>query len=127
MTVNTNVPVGTTTSASLRQSPVVFAAMSGLGLLGLAFGRKRGLQVSVFNVVCLLFLSGAIAGVAACGSGQTGNAAVLTTPAGSYTVTVTAKQVGSKTVPGNSPGTTQTVQGNGNQMSIPFTVGVTVQ
>ena len=127
MTLTTNVPIGTTTSASLRQSPVVFAAMFGLGLLGLAFGRKKKLQVSLFNVICLLFLSGAVVGVTACGSGTTGNASILTTPAGTYTVTVTAKQVGSKVITTNTPGVTEVVYGNGNLVSLPFTVSVTVQ
>jgi hypothetical protein len=127
MTLTTNVPIGTTASASLRQSPVVFAAMFGLGLLGLAFGRKKKLQVSLFNVICLLFLSGAVVGVTACGSGTTGNASILTTPAGTYTVTVTAKQVGSKTITTNTPGVTEVVYGNGNLVSLPFTVSVTVQ
>ncbi len=127
MTINTNVPVGTTPSASLRESPVVFAAMFGVSLLGLAFGRKRGLRVSLFNAVCLLFLSGMVAGVVACGSGTTGNTPILTTPTGTYSVTVTAKQVGSRSIPGSTPGTIVVVQGNGNQMSIPFTVSVAVQ
>jgi hypothetical protein len=101
--------------------------MFGVSLLGLAFGRRKGLRVSLFNAVCLLFLTGMLAGVVACGSGTTGNAPILTTPSGTYAVTVTAKQVGSKTVPGSLPGTTQTVYGSGNLMSLPFTVNVTVQ
>jgi hypothetical protein len=129
MTLNTNVPVGTSTTASITsEGPIAFAAMFGLGLVGLAFVRKRGLRTSLFSFLCLLAFSGAVAGVSACGSGSSNGAApVLTTPAGTYSVTVTAKQTGSKTVPGSTPGTTVTVQGNGNQMSIPFSVSVTVQ
>lgn len=126
MTINTNVTVGTITS-SLRQSPVVFAAMFGFGLLGLAFGKKRTLRGSLLSIVCLILFSGAVAGVSGCSTAQIGAAPVLTTPKGTYTVSVTAKQVGSKTVPGSTAGTTVSVQGNGNQMSIPFTMSVVVQ
>jgi hypothetical protein len=122
------VPVGITTSASLGSNATLFAGMFGVSLLGLAFGRRKGLRVSLFNVICLLFVSGMVAGVAACGSGTTGNASTTTgTPAGTYTVTVTAKQVGTKVVPGSLPGTTVTVAGDGLLMSLPFTVNVTVQ
>ncbi len=128
MTLTTDVPVGTSTSALQKENPVAFAAMFGLSLLGLAFGRKRGLRVSLFSVLCILMLSGMVAGVVACGSGQKStNVPVLNTPAGTYNVTVTAKQTGSKTVPGSLPGTTVVVSGNGNLMSLPFTLNVTVQ
>lgn len=127
MTLNTNVPVGTTTTASLRGNPITFAAMFGLGLLGLAFGRKKGLRTSLLNVICLLVFTGAVLSVSACGTGQIGATPILTTPTGTYSITVTAKQTGSKTIPGSTPGTTVVVQGNGNQMSIPFTMSVTVQ
>jgi hypothetical protein len=128
MTVHTNVAVGTSATASLRSDgPVAFAAMFGLGLLGLFAGRKRGPRISLFNVLCLFVLTGAAAGVSACGSGTSGTGApILTTPAGTYAVTVTAKQTGSKTVT-NTDGTTTAVYGNGNQVSIPFSVSVVVQ
>jgi hypothetical protein len=129
MTLNTNVPVGTSTTASLhREGPVAFAAMFGMGLLGLAFRRKKDLRSALFSVLCLLVFAGTVAGVSACGSGTSGGATpILTTPAGTYSVTVTAKQAGSKVIPGSKPGTTQIVYGNGNQMSLPFSVSVTVK
>ena len=126
MTINTNVPVGTI-NASLRQNPVVFAAMFGFSLLGLGFGRKRALRASLLSVLCLLLFSGMVTGLSACSTAQIGAAPILTTPKGTYNVIVTAKQVGSKIVPGNTPGTTVNVQGNGNVMSIPYTVSVLVQ
>jgi len=45
------------------------------------------------------------------------------TPSGTFTVLVTAKQVGSQVITSN-PFITY---GNGNQMSVPFTVQVTIQ
>jgi hypothetical protein len=127
MTINTNLPVGITT-ASLRRSSVAFAATFGLSLLGLAFGRKRTLRASLLGIVCVLLFSGMAAGLSACGTAQIGTASVLTTPKGTYTVTVTARQVGTKLVP-NSPANLPplTVQGNGNLMSLPFTMTVVVQ
>jgi len=129
MTLNTNVPVGTSTTASLhREGPLAFAAMFGIGLLGLAFRRKKDLRSALFSVLCLLVFAGAVAGVSACGSvTSSGATPILTTPAGTYSVTVTAKQAGSKVIPGSKPGTTQIVYGNGNQMSLPFSVSVTVK
>ena len=44
-----------------------------------------------------------------------------------YDVTVTAKEVGSTTIPGSTPGSTTTIYGNQNQVSLPFTVNVTIQ
>jgi hypothetical protein len=126
MTVNTNAPVGTS-SLRLGPSGTTFAAMFGLGLFGLTLRRKRSLRGLVLTVVCVLLCSGMVAGVTACSSKQLSAAPILTTPGGTYTVTVTAKQTGSRVVPGSQAGQTITVYGNQNQMSIPFTMKVTVQ
>jgi sugar lactone lactonase YvrE len=126
MTVNTNAPVGTS-SLRLGPSGTTFATMFGLGLLGLTLRRKRSLRGLVLTVVCVLFCSGMVAGITACSSKQLSAAPILTTPGGTYTVTVTAKQTGSRQVPGSQAGQTLTVYGNQNQMSIPFTMKVTVQ
>jgi sugar lactone lactonase YvrE len=125
MTINTNVPVGTT--ASLRQSPVVFAAMFGFSLLGVAFGRKKTLRASLLSVVCLLVFSGMVVGLSACGTAQIGTTPILATPKGTYNITVTAKQTGSKFVPNAKTGLPQAVYGTGNLMSLPFTMSVVVQ
>jgi hypothetical protein len=126
MTLNTNVNVGTTTS-SLRFNPAVYAGIFGLGMLGLAWGRKKTLRASLFRVVCALSFSALLASVSACSSANISATPILTTPKGTFMITVTAKQVGSKTIPGSTPGTTQVVYGNGNQMSVPFTMSVTIQ
>jgi hypothetical protein len=126
MTINTNVPVGTTT-ASIAQSPVIFAGLFGVGLLSFAFRRKKLFRTPLLRVVGLLLFTGAALGLSACSTKDISAVPVLTTPQGTYNITVTAKQVGSKTVPGSTPGTTVTVQGNGNQMSYPFQMSVVVQ
>ncbi len=128
MTINTNVPVGTTTARLRGQSPIAFAAMFGLGLLGFAFGKKKTLRASLMRVICLLLFSGTVAGLCSCSTANISTPPVLTTPKGTYNITVTAKQTGSKTVPnpviGGAP---ISVFGNGNQMSMLFTMSVTVQ
>jgi hypothetical protein len=126
MTINTNVPVGTVTAANIVKSPAIFAGIFGVGLFGLAFRRKKLLGTSLLKVVCLLFFTGIALGLSACSSANITENPVLTTPKGSYTITVTAKQAGSKMVPGPL-GTPVVVEGDGLQMSIPFTMNVAVQ
>jgi hypothetical protein len=50
---------------------------------------------------------------------------VLTTPAGTYAVTVTAEQVGSQVI--TLPTGPITIYGSQNQVSLPFTLSVTVK
>jgi hypothetical protein len=122
MTINTNVAYNV---ASLRggQSETAFAAMFGLGLLGFAFGKRKLLQGRFPTLVCLLLCCGIMAAISGCGTKQLGTTSgTITTPAGTYTVHVTAKQVGSQTIT-QAPGITY---GNGNQMSLPFTITLTV-
>jgi hypothetical protein len=127
MTINTNVPVGTTTAA-LRRSPTAFAAIFGLSCLGLAFGRKKTLRASLSRVICLPLFCGTVVCLSSCSTANITPNPVLTTPKGTYTITVTAKQTGSITVPNpTTGGAPLPVYGNGNQMSIPFTMMVTVQ
>ena len=122
MTINTNVPSGV---ASLHrgQGETVFAAMFGLGLLGFAFGKKKSLRGSVPTLVCLLLCSGIMAGISGCTTKQLGTTSGNPTPAGTYMVTITAKEVGSQVIT-QYPGITY---GNSNQVSLPFTVNVTIQ
>lgn len=126
VTITTNVPVGTTTS-SLRtdKSSIAFAAMFGLGLLGLAFRRKAAKWGGMLMVACLLLCSAAVTGITACGTTNLSPASSSATPEGSYWVTITAKETGSILVPVQGGGN-QTVYGNGNQMSLPYTVNVTI-
>lgn len=126
VTVTTNVSAGTTTtSQNSRPVPFEFAAIFGVGLAGLAFGRKSGRRGRILVLICLMMLSTSIVGLTACNSTTLGNSQVLTTPSGSYTVIVTAQQVGSVVVQtSNGP---INVYGNQNQMSLPYTMKVTVQ
>lgn len=121
MTITTNVPPGV---ASLDQSSkTVFAAMFGFGLLSFAFGKRRALRTRMMTLMCLLVCCGIIAGISGCSTKQLGTSTGTPTPAGTYTVTVTAKEVGSQVITA-TPGITY---GNGNQMSLPFTMNVTIQ
>ena len=123
MTINTNVSSGV---ASIRhgEGKVIFAAMFGFGLLGLAFGGKRKSFRGILpTLACLLFCTGILAGISGCSTKQLGTTTGNSTPAGTYTVTITAKQVGSQVIAQN-PGI---VYGNSNQVSLPFTMNVTIQ
>ena len=125
MTVNTNVPVGTTSSV---QFGAAFLTFFSLGLLGLTKGNRRSLRKRLAAALSLALIGVAVTSLSACGSGTSTQQPILTSPAGTYTVTVSAKQVGSKTVPStNGDGSTVNVSGSENLMSLPFTVNVTVQ
>lgn len=123
MTINTNISTGDVASLDRHSTGTTFAAMFGLGLLGLVFGKKRSLRARALTLVCLLLVTSVIAGVTGCSTTQLGTTTGTPTPAGTYTVTVTAKQVGSQTIT-QTPGI---VYGNQNQMSLPFTMQVTIQ
>jgi sugar lactone lactonase YvrE len=123
MTINTNVSSGAVASLRRGQNETEFAAMLGLGLLGFAFGKKRSMRGRLLTLVCLLLCSGVLAGISGCGTKQLGTTSgSTTTPAGTYSVIVTAKQVGSQVITANP----YIVYGDGNQMSLPFTINVTV-
>jgi hypothetical protein len=121
MTITTNVPTGV--AKVERPTGQVFLAMLGLGMLGLAFGRRRSLRSRIGTLAVLALCCGILAGVSGCSTTQLGGNSSPVTPAGTYTVLVTAKQVGSQVITQN-PFITY---GNGNQMSLPFTGQVTVQ
>jgi sugar lactone lactonase YvrE len=123
MTINTNIPSGVASNTH-GQSKVIFAAMFGFGLLGFAFSRKKkSVRGSLPTLVCLLLCTGIMASISGCSTKQLGTTAGNSTPAGTYTVTITAKQVGSQIITQN-PGITY---GNSNQVSLPFTMNVTIQ
>jgi hypothetical protein len=128
VTVTTNVSAGTTTSQNSHSNPVEYAAMFGLGLVGLAFSRKSVAKKGFMVLICLLALGTAIAGLNACSTQTLGSTAILGTPVGSgtpYAVTVTAQQVGSVIVPASQGPIT--LYGSTNEMSLPYTLNVTVQ
>jgi hypothetical protein len=98
-------------------------------MLGLAASRKSVHKKGYLALICVLALVAATAGLTACNTTQLGGQAVLGTPTQSgtpYAVTVTAQQVGGITIPGNN-GTPITLYGSTNQMSLPYTLNVTVQ
>jgi hypothetical protein len=82
-------------------------------------------------VAGLLLWGGSIAGITACSTTTLGPAAQSgVTPAGSYWVTITAKETGS--IPVTSNGSVPVTPivlfpANGNDVSLPFTVNVTVK
>jgi hypothetical protein len=123
VTINTNVSSGNVANLRGDQGEIAFAAMFGFGLLSFAFGKRRSLRTRVPMLVCVLLCGGLMAAISGCGTKQLGSTSgTTTTPAGTYTVQVTAKQVGSQTIT-PPPGITY---GNGNQMSLPFTITLTV-
>jgi hypothetical protein len=123
MTINTNVPSGVA-SMNHGQSKIVFAAMFGFGLLGFAFRRKKKSVRGILpTLVCLLLCTGIMASISGCSTTQLGTTTGNSTPAGTYTVTITAKQVGSQVIT-QYPYVTY---GNSNQVSLPFTMSVTIQ
>ncbi len=127
MTITTNIPPGNVASLGRGPSAISFAAMFGLGLLGLALGKKKSLRGRVPMLACLLLCCGIIAGLSGCTTKQLGVTSGTISPAGTYQVLITAKQVGSRTVPKTPGNLAGIVYGNENQMSLPFTVSLTVQ
>jgi hypothetical protein len=122
VTITTNYPVGTT-SRNAQPAPFTLAALFGAGLLGLIFGRRKN---RIFMVLCLFLLGGAFLGVTACSTANFVPATDVSTPSGTYAVTITAQQVTSIQVP-NPLGGTSTIYGSNNQISVPFTINLVVQ
>jgi sugar lactone lactonase YvrE len=127
LTVVTNVAVGTTTSQVARNASITFAAIFGLGMISL-FVRRRAFEKGRLSMMVVLMIVGTAlaASITACSTTNLSNSAVLTTPKGTYPVTVTAQQVGSQQISSGN-GATQTIYGSENQVSLPFVVNVTVQ
>jgi hypothetical protein len=120
------VAVGTQTSQIAPAAPLTFAAMFGFGMIGLFFRRKLGQQGRLLLILCMVILSGALAGsLTACNTTNLSPASVLQTPSGTYAVTITAQQVGSQVI--SQPTGPVTIYGSENQVSLPFTLNVTVQ
>ena len=137
MTINTNVSVGTTTSKNATTTSFTLAALFGFGMVGL-FVRRRNFEKGRHLLIALLMvIAPALAiSITACGTTNLSPEAVLSSPAGSYAVTITAQQVGDQCEPSGplgsnctttSGGTGQLAHGTNNPVSLPFHINVTVQ
>lgn len=124
LTINTNAAVGTTTAALLH-APAIFSATFGFGVLGIVFTRRRRLPAWFGKLACVLLLGGSAGALSSCSTSNINPNPQLTTPKGTYAVTITAKQTGSKVV--TTLTGPVTVSGSGNQMSLLFTMNVVVQ
>lgn len=130
MTINTNVPLGTSSSIKTYQDGIAFASLFGLGFLGLTFRRKVTRLRSILMIACATLWVGTLLGLTACSTTTLGTPTAKSgvTPPGSYWVTVTANQSGSMVIPPliyNNYKATFNIA-NGDQMSLPYTINVTV-
>jgi hypothetical protein len=130
MTINTNVPLGTSSSLKTYQGGIAFASIFGLGLLGLTFRRKVTRFRNLLMIACALLWGGTLIGITACTTTTLGKPTATSgvTPAGSYWVTVTANQAGSMVIPPviYNNYTANLIPADGQQMSLPYTINVTV-
>ena len=133
---------GTTISKIAIGTPVTLAAIFGFGMIGLFFRRRAFEKGRMGLMVLLMIVGGALAcSITACSTTALSPESSLSTPAGSYAMTVTAKSVGSFCspspggagdnciVPGSGSKTNNgiLVYGSGIQVSLPFYVSVTIQ
>lgn len=130
MTINTSVPLGTSSSVKTYSGGIAFAGIFGLGLLGLTFRRKVTRFRNLWIVAFALLWGGSLIGITACNTTTLGTPTATSgaTPAGSYWVTVTANQAGSMVIPPliYNNFTASLIPADGNQMSLPYTINVTV-
>jgi len=130
MTINTNVPLGTVSSRKTYQGGIAFASLFGLGLLGLTFRRKVARFRNLLMIACALLWGGALIGITACSTTTLGTPTATSgvTPTGTYWVTVTASQAGTLVIPPliYNHFTASLITGNGDQMSLPYTINVTI-
>jgi len=111
-------------------------------MIGLFFRRKAFEKGRLLMMVLLMIVGGALAvSITACNTTTLTSGASLSTPSGTYPVTITADEVGTLCVSssGNQgdncivPGSGATsnngqlIYGSQNQVSLPFYVNVTVQ
>ncbi|MGB0050653.1 MAG: hypothetical protein WBQ02_00340, partial [Terracidiphilus sp.] len=142
VTFYTDVSAGTTVSQNARNTSVALAAIFGFGMIGLFFQRKAFEKARLMMMVFLMIVGGTLAvSITACNTTVLAPQSSLSTPKGTYAVTITAEEVGTLCVAesgttGNDcivPGSGSTsnngvlVYGTQNQVSIPFYVNLTVQ
>ncbi len=128
MTINTNVPLGTSSSLKTYPGGIAFASIFGIGLLGLTFRRRVTRFRNLSTIACALLWCGTLIGITACSTTTLGTGITGVTPTGTYWVTVTASQAGSMVIPPviYNQNHATLIPGNGDQMSLPYTVNVTV-
>lgn len=141
VTFNTNVTAGTTTSRIAQPAPITLAAIFGLGMIGLFFRRKAFEKGRRLLTVFLMIVGGAWAvSITACNTTYFPAITTTGTPSGTYAVTITAQQVGTQCISSGDPSDNCIVAGSGatqpngfliygseDQVSLPFTINVTVQ
>jgi hypothetical protein len=137
MTIYTNVTTGTTTSRNASLSAVTLAAVFSFGMIGLFFRRRefekrRRMSMLFLSAIALLL---AIS-MNACSTTNLSPEAVLSSPAGTYAVSITSQQVGDQCEPSGALGSNCTTSSGGpgqlshgtdNPVSLPFYINVTVQ
>jgi hypothetical protein len=112
VTISSNLPVNVG-KVQRGPSPVEFAGLFGMGLLGLAFRKRARLNGALMTVLCVALLAGSMMGLVGCtnsGYTHTPPAPQVTTPSGTYHVSM------------------YTIDLVSNQRSsLPFTLTVTIQ
>jgi Bacterial Ig-like domain (group 3) len=113
VTITSNVPTNETLLRTTT-SPIAFAGLFGLGLIGMTLRRKGKFRRSPLTLGCLMLLfAGVFAGFTGCtnsGYTHTPPSPVVTTPPGAYKVTIYALDLST-----------------GKVTSLPFTLSVTIQ
>lgn len=138
LTINTNVTVGTTTtSQNATAASLTLASLFGVGMIGLFVRRRAFEKARRVMMVILMVVGGALAvTLSACNTTNLSGLAQLSTPPGTYAVSITASQVGTQCVPqvGGSTncttasgGTGRLVAGSNNHVSLPYYIKLTVQ
>jgi hypothetical protein len=119
LTLTTNIPVNIPLASNSPRpqpfrSPLEFAGIFGLGLLGLALRRRAIFNRYLLNLVCLgLFFAGTVMGITSCtndGYTHTPQVPTYTTPSGTYNISIQVTNTATGVVE-----------------SLPFTLGVTIQ
>ncbi|HEY5328998.1 MAG TPA: Ig-like domain repeat protein [Acidobacteriaceae bacterium] len=112
VTITTNIP--TNESALRTNSPIAFAGLFGLSLLGMALRKKGKFGRSPLTLGCLMLVfAGIFAGFSGCtnsGYTHTPQSPVVSTPPGTYQVVIYAVDLST-----------------GKISSLPFTLSVTIQ
>ncbi|MGD0646830.1 MAG: Ig-like domain repeat protein [Acidobacteriaceae bacterium] len=112
VTISSNIPVNQS-SIRTQTSPILFAGIFGLGLVGLGLRRRTKFNRAPLTLLCgLLLFTGTLFGFTGCtnsGYTTTPPAPHVTTPAGTYSVSIYTLDLGTNQI-----------------SSLPFTLSVTI-